>query len=68
MTYLTLDNSTYINGVAKRHGEISRHRFALYKVDLITNSVHAGVWTASAIQALFDRHITAWREDNASLR
>jgi starch phosphorylase len=68
MTYLALDNSYYINGVAKRHGEISRHMFAQYKVDSITNGVHAGFWTVPAVQALFDRHITAWREDNASLR
>ncbi|MDZ7652468.1 MAG: alpha-glucan family phosphorylase [Burkholderiaceae bacterium] len=27
-----------------------------------------GFWTAPSIQALFDRHISAWREDNASLR
>jgi starch phosphorylase len=68
MTFLALDNSHYVNGVAKRHGEISRHMFAQYKIDSITNGVHAGFWTAPSIQALFDRHITGWREDNASLR
>ena len=68
MTYLALDNSRYVNGVAKRHGEISRHMFAQYKVDSITNGVHAATWAAPPIAALFDRHITAWREDNASLR
>jgi len=68
MTYLALDNSVYVNGVAKRHGEVSRHMFAQYKIDSITNGVHVGFWTAPPIQALFDRHITAWREDNASLR
>jgi starch phosphorylase len=68
MTYLALDNSHYVNGVAKRHGEISRHMFAQYKIDSITNGVHAGFWAAPPIAALFDRHITAWREDNASLR
>lgn len=68
MTYLALDNSQFINGVAKRHGEISRHMFAQYKIDSITNGVHAGHWTAPPIAALFDRHIAAWREDNASLR
>lgn len=68
MTYLALDNSHYVNGVAKRHGEVSRQMFTQYKVDSITNGVHAGFWTAPSIQALFDRHITAWREDNASLR
>jgi starch phosphorylase len=68
MTYLALDNSHYVNGVAKRHGEISRHMFAQYKIDSITNGVHAGFWAAPPIAALFDRHITAWRQDNASLR
>ena len=68
MTYLALDNSHYINGVAKKHGEISRQMFGQYKIDSITNGVHVGYWTAPPIRALFDRHITAWREDNASLR
>lgn len=68
MTYLALDNSHFVNGVAKRHGEISQHMFAQYKIDSITNGVHAGFWTAPPLQALFDRHIGAWRADNPSLR
>jgi starch phosphorylase len=68
MTYLALDNSHFVNGVAKRHGEISRQMFAQYKIDSITNGVHAATWAAPPIAALFDRHISAWREDNASLR
>jgi starch phosphorylase len=42
--------------------------FAQYKIDAITNGVHAAFWTAPPMQALYDRHITAWRADNASLR
>lgn len=68
MTYLALDNSHYVNGVAKRHGEISRQMFGQYKIDSITNGVHAGFWIAPQIQEVLDRHISAWREDNASLR
>ena len=68
MTYLALDNSHYVNGVAKKHGEISRQMFGQYKVDSITNGVHAGTWIAPQIQVVIDRHIAAWREDNASLR
>lgn len=68
MTYLALDNSHYVNGVAKKHGEISRQMFGQYKVDSITNGVHAGTWISPQIQAVIDRHIAAWREDNASLR
>jgi starch phosphorylase len=68
MTYLALNLSHYINGVAKKHGEVSRQMFARYTIDAITNGVHASTWTAPPLQALFDRHIPGWREDNFSLR
>jgi starch phosphorylase len=67
-TYLALDNSRFINGVAKKHGEISQHMFAQYKVDSITNGVHAFTWAAPALRQMFDRYIPGWRVDNASLR
>jgi glycogen phosphorylase len=68
MTYLALNLSHYVNGVAKKHAEVSRHMFAEYQVDAITNGVHAATWVSPAFQALFDRHIAGWREDNFSLR
>jgi starch phosphorylase len=68
MTYLALDNSHFINGVAKRHGEIAQHMYAQYPVDSITNGVHVANWAAPSTQAMFDRHIPGWRRDNLSLR
>jgi len=68
MTYLALNLSHYVNGVAKKHGEVSRLMFADYPVDAITNGVHAATWTTEPFQALFDSHIPGWREDNFSLR
>jgi len=68
MTYLALNLSNYVNGVAKKHGEVSRHMFANYIIDSITNGVHAGTWVCPPLQGLFDRHIPGWREDNFSLR
>ena len=68
MTQLALHASHYINGVAKRHGEVSRRLLATAGIDSITNGVHAPSWTAQPFQALFDRHIPGWREDNFSLR
>lgn len=68
MTYLALANSRYVNGVAKKHGEVSRQMFSGYHVDSITNGVHVGTWTSEPFAALFDRHIPEWREDNATLR
>ena len=68
MTYLALSLSTYVNGVAKQHGETSRQMFPEVPIEAITNGVHAGTWTSPAIQQIFDRYIPSWREDNYSLR
>jgi starch phosphorylase len=68
MTYLALNLSHYVNGVAKRHGEISRSMFPRYPIDSITNGVHCATWASGPFQRLFDRHIPGWREDNFSLR
>ena len=68
MTHLALDHSQYVNGVAKRHGEVARTMFAQHNIDSITNGVHAATWAAPAVQAMLDRHIPDWRQDNASLR
>ncbi len=68
MTCLGLNMSRYVNGVAKKHGEVSRMMFAGYHIDAITNGVHAATWTSPHFQALYDRHIPDWRQDNFSLR
>ncbi len=68
MTYLALHLSHYVNGVAKRHGEISRQLFAPHVIDSITNGVHARTWVSSALQEVFDEHIPTWRDDSYSLR
>ena len=69
LTYLALKFSTYVNGVAKKHGQVSRQLFGGgYDIDSITNGVHAASWTSAPFQALFDRYVPGWRSDNFSLR
>jgi starch phosphorylase len=68
MTHLALVLSHYINGVAKKHGEISSHMYAPYRIDSITNGVHVGSWVSEPFRALFDKFIPGWRQDNFSLR
>ena len=68
MTYLALDNSRYINGVAKSHGQVAQLMFSKYDIHSITNGVHVSTWAAAPIAKLFDEHIPGWREDNPSLR
>jgi len=68
MTYLALTFSHYVNGVAMRHGEVSRQMFGGYRVDAITNGVHAATWVSDPFRTLFDRHMPGWQADNFSLR
>lgn len=68
MTFLALTFSHYINGVAKKHGEVSQHMFSAYNIDSITNGVHAENWVSKPFAKLFDHHIPGWRQDNFSLR
>jgi starch phosphorylase len=68
MTRLALAYSRYVNGVAQRHGEVSRDMFPGHEVDAITNGVHAATWAAPPLAALFDEHARGWRVDGACLR
>lgn len=68
MTHLALHHSNYVNGVAMKHGEVSREMFPNYRIQALTNGIHAATWTAPSIQELFDREIPEWRHDNMYLR
>lgn len=68
MTFLALNLSRYVNGVAKKHGEVSREMFPRYDIRHITNGVHVATWVSPAFQKIFDRSMPGWREDNFNLR
>ncbi|MBX9658178.1 MAG: alpha-glucan family phosphorylase [Nitrospiraceae bacterium] len=68
MTLLGFNMSTYVNGVAKRHGEVSQQMFPAHVIDSITNGVHSVTWTSESFQDLYDRSIPGWRTDPFSLR
>ncbi len=68
MTLLALNLSEYINGVAKKHGEISRTMFPGYPIDSVTNGVHSHTWTSESFRRLYDQYIPGWTKDPYSLR
>ena len=68
MTHLGLFFSRYVNGVARRHGEVAQAMHPGFDVKAITNGVHAATWASPAHAALFDREIPGWRVDNHYLR
>jgi starch phosphorylase len=68
MTYLALNMSKYVNGVARKHGEVSQELFPGYRIDYVTNGVHSRTWTADGFRELYDRFIPGWGNDPSCLR
>ena len=68
MTYLGLRYSEFINGVAKKHGEVSRTMFPGYHIESITNGVHSAFWTSEPFKELFNEFVPSWQNDAFSLR
>jgi starch phosphorylase len=68
MTKLALFFSHYVNGVAKKHGEVSRMMFPGYSIDSITNGVHSATWVSEPFKRLYDKHMPGWRSDPYILR
>jgi len=60
MTRLALNLSEYVNGVAKRHAEVSRKMFPGYAVHAVTNGVHASTWTSLPFAVMYDQHVPGW--------
>jgi starch phosphorylase len=53
MTALALEHSRFVNGVAMRHGEVSRSMFPGYPIRSITNGIHPATWAAPAFSVLY---------------
>jgi len=68
MTHIALDNSYYINGVAKKHAEITMKMFPEHHINSITNGIHSLTWVHPKMREVFDSYIENWFVDPSSLR
>lgn len=68
MTRLALNVSGFVNGVARKHKEVSESMFPGYSIRQITNGVHSATWTCDSFRALFDRYLSGWAVDPSILR
>jgi len=60
MTRLAMNMSDYVNGVAKRHAEVSRKMYPGYRVHAVTNGVHPHTWASIPFRKLYDTHFPGW--------
>ncbi|HXI10188.1 MAG TPA: alpha-glucan family phosphorylase, partial [Thermodesulfobacteriota bacterium] len=63
MTLLAMNLSQYINGVAKKHGEVSKVLFPGYQIQAITNGVHSYTWTCESFARLYDKYLPGWANE-----
>jgi len=63
MTILALKLSNYINGVAKRHGEVSQNLFPGFEIHAITNGIHPFTWCSPFFVNMFDQHLPGWANE-----
>ncbi|MBA4349019.1 MAG: alpha-glucan family phosphorylase [Thermodesulfovibrio sp.] len=63
MTLLGINLSNYINGVAKKHGEVSKVMFPGYVIHAITNGVHSFTWTCDSFKRLYDKFLPGWANE-----
>ncbi len=63
MTLLGLNLSEFVNGVAKKHGEVSQSMFPGYQISAITNGVHSYTWTCESMKRVFDKHLPGWANE-----
>ncbi|MEZ4599364.1 MAG: alpha-glucan family phosphorylase [Syntrophotaleaceae bacterium] len=60
MTLLALSLSRFVNGVAKKHGEVSQALFPGFEIHAITNGIHPFTWTSPHFVKLFSRYLPSW--------
>ena len=63
MTLLGLNLSEWVNGVAKKHQEVSQNMFPGYEISAITNGVHSYTWTCKSMKKLFDKYLPGWANE-----
>lgn len=68
MTELAFYGSGYVNGVSKRHRDVSRKGFKRDEIEGITNGVHSVRWSSSEFRSLYDNYIPGWRKEPALLK
>ena len=63
MTLLALNLSNYINGVAKKHRDVSRKMFPSYEIHAITNGIHSYTWTCESFRKIYDKYLPGWANE-----
>ncbi len=61
-TILAMSFARYVNGVSRKHGEVTREMFPEHAdtIDHITNGVHVGFWVSKPMKSVFTKFLPGW--------
>jgi glycogen phosphorylase len=63
MTELALNLSGFVNGVARRHAEVTRELFPGYQIHAVTNGVHVRTWAHPNFARLYQEKFPNWAHE-----
>ncbi|MCS7215093.1 MAG: alpha-glucan family phosphorylase [Thermodesulfovibrio sp.] len=63
MTLLGFNLSEFINGVSKKHEEVSEKMFPGYEIHAITNGVHSYTWVSEPFKNLYNKYLPGWANE-----
>jgi len=63
MTRLALSLSEFVNGVGRRHAEVSQRAFPGYHIHAVANGVHPCTWTCESFMQLYNTWLRGWRHE-----
>lgn len=63
MTFLALKLSGFINGVAKKHREVSNAIFPGFKIHAITSGIHSFTWASPFFVNLYNDYLPGWANE-----
>lgn len=63
MTRLALNLAGYVNGVARRHAETTKHMFPGYRVHAVTNGIRVGTWAHASFAELYTKNLPRWQHE-----
>ncbi|MBE0504159.1 MAG: alpha-glucan family phosphorylase, partial [Desulfuromonadales bacterium] len=63
MTVLALKLSGFVNGVAKKHREVSTAIFPGFKIHAITNGIHPFTWASPFFINLYNDYLPGWANE-----
>ncbi|MFZ4648817.1 MAG: alpha-glucan family phosphorylase [Patescibacteria group bacterium] len=67
MAKIAIYFSGFINGVSKKHAQVSREIFANARIKSVTNGVDLNFWVSDPLRQIYNKYFPGWKMNNKLL-